>query len=270
MIMPSSEHFAVKGQSPYKQKNGVFEVEFAITEAKPTGEQIAQKSFLPIWREKSHLNIKNGEFEATLGSQSNPLPEKISTFTTVWIILVDQFSSVGSSFEFQVPETMRQVHEKPKSDSTPSKTKQIPRASSAGVKGPAGQPGPDGDKGDKGDKGPAGDKGPSGQKGVTGDKGDKGDKGPPGLKGGTGDKGEKGLTGDKGDKGEQGSRGLLGDKGSTGAQGPSGDKGLTGLRGDKGEKGSTGPPGVQGDKGVPGPVGERGQRFYWGSRSIWR
>ena len=156
MIMPSSEHFAVKGQSPYKQKNGVFEVEFAITEAKPTGEQIAQKSFLPIWREKSHLNIKIGEFESTLGSQSNPLPEKISTFTTVWIILVDQFSSVGSSFEFQVPETMRQVHEKPKSDSTPSKTKQIPRASSAGVKGPAGQPGPDGDKGDKGDKGPPG------------------------------------------------------------------------------------------------------------------
>ena len=74
--MPSSEYFAVKGQSPYKQKNGVFEVEFAITEAKPTSEQIAQKSFLPIWREKSHLNIKNGEFEATLGSQSNTLPEK--------------------------------------------------------------------------------------------------------------------------------------------------------------------------------------------------
>ena len=97
MIMPSSEHFTIKGQSPYKQKNGVFEVEFAITEVKPTSEQIAQKSFLPIWREKSHLNIKNGEFEATLGSQSNPLPEKISTFTTVWIILVDQFSSVGSS-----------------------------------------------------------------------------------------------------------------------------------------------------------------------------
>ena len=165
--MPSSEYFAVKGQSPYKQKNGVFEVEFAITEAKPTSEQIAQKSFLPIWREKSHLNIKNGEFEATLGSQSNPLPEKISTFTTVWIILVDQFSSVGSSFEFKVPETMRHVPQKPKSDSTQSKTKQMSRSSSAGVKGPPGQPGPDGDKGDKGDKGPAGDKGLSGQKGVT-------------------------------------------------------------------------------------------------------
>ena len=46
--MPSSEHFTVKGQSPYKQKNGVFEVEFAITEAKPTSEQIAQKSFETI------------------------------------------------------------------------------------------------------------------------------------------------------------------------------------------------------------------------------
>ena len=57
--MPSSQYFTIKGQSPYKQKNGVFEVEFAITEAKPTNEQIAQKSFLTIWQEKSHLNIKN-------------------------------------------------------------------------------------------------------------------------------------------------------------------------------------------------------------------
>ena len=153
--MPSSEHITVRGQSPYNQKNGVFEVEFAITESKPSDEQIAQKSFLPIWREKSHLNIKNGEFEATLGSQSNPLPEKISTFATVWIILVDQFSSVGSSFEFQVPETMRQVPPKPKSDSPSTKTKQTSRSSTAGAKGPPGQPGPDGDKGDKGDKGPA-------------------------------------------------------------------------------------------------------------------
>ena len=160
--MPSSERFAVKGQSPYKQKNGVFEVEFAITEAKPTGEEIAQKSFLPIWREKSHLNIKNGEFEATLGSQSNPLPEKISTFSTVWIILVDQFSSVGSSFEFKVPETMRQITQKPKSDSTQLKTKQMPRSSSAGEKGLTGDTG---DKGEQGGRGLIGDKGTTGAQG---------------------------------------------------------------------------------------------------------
>mgnify|MGYP003310222008 CR=1 FL=1 len=186
--MSSSEHFTVKGQSPYKQKNGVFEVEFAITEAKPSDEQIAQKSFLPIWREKSHLNIKNGEFEASLGSKSNPLPDKISTFTSVWIILVDQFSSVGSSFELKVPETMRQASQKTKSDSPPSKTKQISRSSSAGSKGPTGKPGPDGDKGDKGDKGPTGEKGPKGQKGDHGDKGDKGEKGPDGDKGTPGQK----------------------------------------------------------------------------------
>ena len=131
--MPSSEHFTIRGQSPYKQKNGVFEVEFAITEAKPTDEQIALKSFLPIWREKAHLNIKNGEFEATIGSKSNPLPDKISTFTSVWIIVVDQFSSVGSSFEFQVPETMRQVTQKSKSEPTISKTKQISRSSNVGT-----------------------------------------------------------------------------------------------------------------------------------------
>jgi len=174
--MSSSDHISVRGQSPYTQKNGVFEVEFAITEAKPSGEQIAQKSFLPLWREKSHLNIKNGNFEATLGSSSNPLPEKISTFTSVWIILVDQFSSVGTSFEFKVPETMRQLPNKPKSDPKPSKVKPSSR-SLQGDKGPPGPPGPEGDKGDKGDKGQSGDKGPGGDKGVTGDKGDKGDKG---------------------------------------------------------------------------------------------
>ncbi len=93
--MPPSDHFVIKGQSPYKQKNGIFEVEFAIAEAKPSDDQIAQKSFLPIWREKAHLSIKNGEFETILGSKSNPLPEKISSFASVWIIVVDQFSSVG-------------------------------------------------------------------------------------------------------------------------------------------------------------------------------
>ena len=139
--MPTSEHFVIKGKSPYKQKNGIFEVEFAITEAKPSDDQIAQKSFLPIWREKAHLSIKNGEFEATLGSQSNPLPEKISSFTSVWIIVVDQFSTVGSSFEFQVPETMRKITEKPKPDSSVSKTKTISRSSGAGSKGPPGKPG---------------------------------------------------------------------------------------------------------------------------------
>ena len=121
--MPSSEHFTVKGQSPYKQKNGVFEVEFAITEANPTDEQIAQKSFLPIWREKTHLHIKNGEVETTLGSESNPLPEKIYTFTNVWIIIVDHFSTLGSSFEFEVPKTMRKETKQSKTDSKPSKIK---------------------------------------------------------------------------------------------------------------------------------------------------
>ena len=157
--MSSSEHFTVKGQSPYKQKNGVFEVEFAITEAKPTNEQIAQKSFLPIWQEKSHLNIKNGEFETSLGSKSNPLPDKISTFTSVWIILVDQFSSVGSTFEFQVPQTMRQNIQKSKSELPTTKAKPTLRSSSTGSKGSPGKPGPDGDKGDKGEKGPVGEKG---------------------------------------------------------------------------------------------------------------
>ena len=64
--MPPSDHFVIKGPSPYKQKNGIFEVEFAIAEAKPSDDQIAQKSFLPIWREKAQLSIKNGNLRQSL------------------------------------------------------------------------------------------------------------------------------------------------------------------------------------------------------------
>ena len=82
--MPSPGHITVRGQSPYTQKNGVFDVEFAITESQPSDDQITKKSFLPIWRANAQLHVKNGEFETTLGSSDNPLPDKISTFATVF------------------------------------------------------------------------------------------------------------------------------------------------------------------------------------------
>ena len=254
--------FLVTGNAPFDQ-DGIFEVEISITEAKPTDSQINTKSFPSIWKEEFHLKVKNGKFQETLGSSDNPLPDAISSFSKIWIVVSDQFSSVGNSFEFEVPESIKSVKETHTTTKS-SGTKKVTTRRLQGQQGEPGDKGPTGVQGDKGDKGPTGGKGPSGDKGVTGDKGDKGDKGQPGPSGDKGDSGQKGLTGDKGDKGPAGNKGPVGIKGETGRQGPTGDKGLTGLRGDKGDKGPTGPPGVQGDKGVPGSPGEKGGKGITG------
>ena len=191
--MSSFLHFTVTGESPYPQKSGIFEVDIAITDVKPSSSEIENKTFSSIWNENFHLNVKNGLFEETLGSETNPLPKSITSFTKLWIVVTDQFAPIGSLFEFEVPGSMR-AEEKPttKPSSKPKTTKRI---GLTGAKGPIGEQGDKGDRGisgDKGDKGPSGDKGPPGDKGVTGDKGDKGDKGSPGPAGIKGDKGEKG------------------------------------------------------------------------------
>ena len=219
--MGSFLHFEVTGESPYPQKSGIFEVEVSITDKKPSSSEIENKSFSSIWKGNFHLNVKNGFFVETLGSETNPLPESITSFTNLWIVVTDQFAPIGSLFEFEVPSSMKS--ETPSTTKSSHKPKTTKRIGLTGDKGPPGEQGDRGDKGvsgDKGDKGPSGDKGSEGEKGVTGDKGDKGDKGSPGPTGIKGDKGDKGLTGDKGDKGEQGERGLKGGKGETGQQGP--------------------------------------------------
>ena len=219
--MSSFLHFAVTGESPYPQKSGIFEVEISITDVKPSSSEIENKTFSSVWKENFHLNVKNGLFEETLGSETNPLPESITSFTNLWIVVTDQFAPIGSLFEFEIPESMRSKP-KPvtKTTSSPKNTKRIGLTGTRGPPGERGDKGDSGVVGDKGDKGPSGEKGQPGDKGVTGDKGDKGDKGVPGPSGTKGDKGDKGLTGDKGDKGEQGERGLKVGKGETGTQGP--------------------------------------------------
>ena len=225
--MSSFLHFTVTGESPYPQKSGIFEVEISITDAKPSSTDIEQKSFSSIWKDIFHLNVKNGQFEETLGSEENPLPESITSFNKLWIVVTDQFAPIGSLFAFEVPESMKAT---PSSSTKTRSTKPTtePKSTRSGPIGDKGQPGPQGPSGekgqvgDKGDKGPPGGKGPSGDKGVTGDKGEKGDKGVPGPTGAKGDKGDKGLTGQIGDKGEQGARGPVGAKGETGGQGPAG------------------------------------------------
>ena len=196
--MSSFLHFTVTGESPYPQKSGIFEVDISITDIKPSSSDIEQKTFSSIWQDSFHLNVKNGQFEETLGTESNPLPKSITSFTKLWIVVTDQFAPLGSLFEFEIPESMKSQSSSTKKTTSAkqqSETKSTRRVGQIGDKGPSGPQGPSGDKGakgDKGDKGPSGEKGSAGEKGVTGDKGDKGDKGVPGPAGGKGDKGHKG------------------------------------------------------------------------------
>ena len=160
--MSSFLSFTVTGESPYPDKSGIFEVQISITGSKPSSSEIENKSFKSIWKDNFHLNVRNGEFEETLGSQENPLPESITTFTKLWIVVTDQFSSEGSLFEFQVPESMIT---KPESKPKPVDKPKSPRRS--GSVGPQGPPGDKGDKGVQGVQGDKGDKGVSGQKGPS-------------------------------------------------------------------------------------------------------
>ena len=191
--MSTQTSFSVIGDSPFDQ-DGIFEVELAISEAEPTASEIQNKSFSSIWKEKLHLKVKNGKFQEKIGSAENPLPDAISSFSKVWIIVTDQLSSIGNSFEFNIPESIKSFQSK--STTKESVVTKKTGRSLQGKQGDKGDIGPVGVQGDKGDKGPAGGKGPSGDKGVTGDKGDKGDKGSPGPAGDKGDTGQKGLTGD--------------------------------------------------------------------------
>ena len=103
--------FSVIGDSPFDQ-DGIFEVELAISEAEPTASEIQNKSFSSIWKEKLHLKVKNGKFQEKIGSAENPLPDAISSFSKVWIIVTDQLSSIGNSFEFNIPESIKSFQNK--------------------------------------------------------------------------------------------------------------------------------------------------------------
>ena len=105
--MSSFLHFTVTGESPYPQKSGIFEVDISITDIKPSSSDIEQKTFSSIWKDSFHLNVKNGQFEETLGTESNPLPKSITSFTKLWIVVTDQFAPLGSLFEFEIPESMK-------------------------------------------------------------------------------------------------------------------------------------------------------------------
>ena len=86
--MASDHHFLISGNAPFSQ-DGIFEVELAISESKPSDTEIKTKSFSSIWKQNFHLKVKNGRFQETIGSHENPLPDSISSFSQIWIVVTD-------------------------------------------------------------------------------------------------------------------------------------------------------------------------------------
>ena len=240
-----SKKIEVSGPSPFGSSSGVFEAEIFITATKPSDDNISNQKFDSLWKDTFHLTASNGGFFETLGSDNNPIPDKVFRYDSVWIIVQDQFSASYTSFEFNISEGSQRVS----STSTSEASTNAKRISLPPKRGPRGYIGPPGEKGQRGLSGVSGDKGDKGDKGPVGSRGDKGIQGPPG------DKGDKGVTGPSGNKGPQGPNGPPGDKGLTGIIGPQGEKGVRGPLGPQGERG---PPGKAGPNGPPGPQGVQG------------
>lgn len=95
--MSSQPRIEIQGQAPFKQ-SGVYEVQIAITESKPSDDVIRTKQFSSLWKGNFHLRVKEGMFSETLGSPSNPLPSSIANLDKVWIVVTDLFSSLHSVF----------------------------------------------------------------------------------------------------------------------------------------------------------------------------
>src|SRR3989337_539207 len=290
-VVSTSPKIEIQGTSPFKLPSGVFEVQIAISDKKPSEKSLIEKNFPTLWKDDFHLRVQDRKFTEILGSNENPLPQSVLDSDSVWVIVSDQFSSLNSVFDVQISKTSTRKPVKPKIETpsrepdfrTPAKIQKetvsprdeygipIERSSrvtsgQGGDKGRTGPPGPQGDQGpegppgDKGDTGPPGAKGDKGVQGSPGDKGDKGTTGERGPRGAAGDKGPTGEPGSKGETGRTGDPGIEGDKGTQGPQGKPGDKGLTGVPGTPGDKGDKGPPGTQGEKGLTGPSGPPGDK----------
>ena len=91
----------VSGSAPFKQ-SGVYEVQISICDSRPSTEDIVSKRFSTIWQDRFHLHVKDAKFTQTLGSETNPIPDSAFRLSSVWIIVVDQFSSLHTIFEVQL------------------------------------------------------------------------------------------------------------------------------------------------------------------------
>jgi len=136
--MASSRRLDVQGSAPFKQ-SGVYEVQISICEKFPSEESITSKSFDKIWSSNFHLRIKDGQFSESLGSDSDPIPDSVFNLDTVWIVVMDQFSTMNSVFDVKVSEKLS-------TRKTERPTKTIRQTISKGSKGERGVKGISGDR----------------------------------------------------------------------------------------------------------------------------
>src|SRR5574337_158772 len=93
----------INGESPFNLSSGVFEVQIAICDSQPSADEIKRKSFHFLWKDNFHLRVKDKRFSQTLGSAKNPIPYSVFQKGTVWIVVIDQFSSIHTGFQVEVP-----------------------------------------------------------------------------------------------------------------------------------------------------------------------
>ena len=91
----------VKGAAPFRQ-TGVFEVTISLTDQKPSEDSINSKNFPTLWKGSYHLRVKDGQFTETIGNNENPIPESVFGLSSVWVIVMDQFSSLHSIFDVKI------------------------------------------------------------------------------------------------------------------------------------------------------------------------
>ena len=94
----------VSGKSPFGTSSCVYEVKISICQSRPSDDTIRNDTFNSLWNDNFHLRVSEGYFSEILGSDSNPMPGTIFDLASVWIIIKDQFSSVHTSFEFNIPQ----------------------------------------------------------------------------------------------------------------------------------------------------------------------
>ncbi|MCY3853754.1 MAG: hypothetical protein OXF77_00575, partial [Thaumarchaeota archaeon] len=101
-LINTSIGIKIHGISPFKQKSGIFEVVICITNKKVTDIDIKSNNYDYLWNDNFHLKVKNAVFTEILGSANNPLPSILFSYSDLWIIISDLFSSVCSIFEVKL------------------------------------------------------------------------------------------------------------------------------------------------------------------------
>ncbi|MGI0069465.1 MAG: collagen-like protein, partial [Nitrosopumilaceae archaeon] len=84
----------VTGESPFKLLSGVFEVQISLCDYPPNEDEVKRKSFPVLWKDSFHLRVKDKKFTQILGSTKTPLPDVVFQRDSVWVVVLDQFSSI--------------------------------------------------------------------------------------------------------------------------------------------------------------------------------